>query len=74
MTFALGIRKVITLLLLLITLKKTGYSIKWDLFEILASGKTDYHCKVYETLFIEELQPALHASVKNVKIEKFLLY
>ena len=23
----------------------TGHNIKWDHFEILASGKTDYHCK-----------------------------
>ena len=24
-------------------------------FDILASGKTDYHCKIKETLFIQEL-------------------
>ena len=51
--------------------KTTGHSIKWDHFDILASGKTDYRCKVKETLFIQELQPALSA---NVSSEKLLLY
>ena len=26
--------------------KTTGHNIKWDHFEIFASGKTDYHCKI----------------------------
>jgi len=26
--------------------KNTGHNIKWDHFDILASGKTDYHSKV----------------------------
>ena len=30
---------------------------------ISLSGKTDYHCKVKETLFIRELQPALNANI-----------
>ena len=34
----------------------TGHDIKWDHFEILASGKTDYHSKIKETLFIQKLQ------------------
>ena len=29
--------------------KATGHIIKWDHFEILASGKTDYHCTIKET-------------------------
>ena len=33
----------------------TGHNIKQDHFEILASGKTDYHCKIKETLFIQDL-------------------
>ena len=33
-------------------IKTTGHNIKWDNFDILASGKTDYHCKIKETLFI----------------------
>jgi len=32
--------------------KTTGHNIKWDHFDILASGKTDYHCKIKETLLI----------------------
>ena len=34
-------------------------------FDILASSKTDYHCKVKETLFIQELQPAMNANVRK---------
>ena len=38
----------------------TGHNIKWDHFEIVTSGKTDYHCnkknyKIKETLFIQDL-------------------
>jgi len=36
--------------------KSTGHSIKWDHFDILASGETDYHCKIKELLFIQELK------------------
>ena len=49
----------------------TGHNIKWDHVEILASGKTDLHCKIKETLFIQELQPSLNA---NVGSERLLLY
>ena len=35
--------------------KTTGHNIKWDHFDIIASGKTDLHCKIKETLFILEL-------------------
>jgi len=39
-------------------IKPTGHDIKWaDHFEIIASRKTDYHCKIKETLFIQELNP-----------------
>jgi len=41
----------------------TRYNIKWDNFDILASGKTDYHWKIKETLFIHELKPALNVKV-----------
>ena len=51
--------------------KIIGHNIKWDHFDVLASGKTDYHCKVKETLFIRDLQPALNA---NVSSEKLLLF
>ena len=32
-------------------IKATGHNITWDYFEILASRKTDYYCKIKETLF-----------------------
>jgi len=43
--------------------------VNWDTVKH-ASGKTDRYCKVKETLFIQELQPALNA---NVSSEKLLL-
>ena len=51
--------------------KATGHNIKWDHFDILAKGKTDYHCKIKETLFIQELQPAFNV---NVGSERLMLY
>ena len=30
-------------------IKTTGHNIKWDNFDILAYGKTDYHCKIKKT-------------------------
>lgn len=36
--------------------KTIGRNIKWYNFDdILAKGKADYHCKINETLFIQEL-------------------
>ena len=32
--------------------KITGRNIKWDHFDIIASGKTDLHCKIKDNLFI----------------------
>ena len=51
--------------------KTTGHNIKWNHFDILASGKTDYHCKIKETLLIQELKPAFNV---NVSSEKLILY
>ena len=51
--------------------KATGHNIKWDHFDILAKGKTDYHCKIKETLYIQELEPAFNV---NVGSEKLMLY
>jgi len=48
-------------------MKTTGGNIEWDPFDILASGKTDFHCKIKETLLIQELQP-------TVSSEKLLLF
>ena len=33
--------------------KATGHNIKWDHFDILAKGKTDYHCKINMGQFSE---------------------
>ena len=44
---------------------------KWDHFDILASGKTDSQCKIKETLFIEELKPSQNV---NISSEKLLLF
>ena len=52
--------------------KTIGHNIKWDHFEILASDKTDYHCKIKETLFIQELKPALNVNASST--EKLKLY
>ena len=47
--------------------KTTGHDIKWDHFDILASGKTDFHCKIKETLFIQELKPSLNVNISSEK-------
>ena len=49
----------------------TGHNIKWDNFEVLATGKSDLQCKIKETLLISELKPSLN---ENVGSEKLFLY
>ena len=49
----------------------TGQNIKWDHFEIIATGKSDLQCKIKETLLISELKPSLN---ENVGSEKLFLY
>ena len=44
---------------------------KRDHFDNLAKGKTDYRCKIRETLFTQELKPAFNV---NVGSEKLMLY
>ena len=39
--------------------------------DILATGQSDIHCKIEETLLIRDLKPALD---ENVGSEKLLLY
>jgi len=41
--------------------KKTN--IKWDHFEILATGKSDLRCKIEETLLIIDLKPSLNENI-----------
>ena len=50
---------------------QTGHRIKWDHFDILATGQSDMHCKIKKTLLIRDLKPALN---ENVGSEKLLLY
>ena len=33
---------------------QTGHRIKWDNFDILATGQSDIHCKIRETLFFDQ--------------------
>ena len=47
------------------------HNIKWDHFEILATGRSDMHCKIKESLLIRDLKPALN---ENVGSEKLHLY
>ena len=49
----------ILLPLLMIMWPKKGHRIKWDHFDILATGQSDIHCKIKETLLIRDLKPAL---------------
>ena len=49
----------------------TGNNNKWDHFEILESGKTDHHCNIKETLFIQDLKPAFNVKFSS---EKLMLY
>ena len=50
---------------------KTVQLLKWDHFDILATGQSDIHCKIKETLLIRDLKLALN---ENVGSEKLLLY
>lgn len=43
----------------------TGHNMKWDHFEILAKGRSDTHCKIKETLLIQQLKPTLNDNVSS---------
>ena len=49
----------------------TGHNIKWDHFEILASGQCDLRYKIKKTLLTRDLKPDLK---ENVSSENLLLY
>ena len=42
--------------------------IKWDNFDILATGRSDIHCKIKETLLIHDLKPAFSETVGSEKL------
>ena len=50
---------------------QTGHRIKWDHFDILATGQSDIHGKIKEALLIRDLKTALN---ENIGSEKLLLY
>ena len=52
-------------------ISSTGHRIKWDHFQILASGCSDLHCKIKETLLIRDLKPAMNV---NIGSENLSLY
>jgi len=41
----------------------TGHNIKWDHFEIFASGQCDLQFKIKETVLIRDLKPARNENV-----------
>ena len=47
---------------------QTGHRIKWDNFDILATGQSGIHCKIEETLLIRDLKPALNENVGSQKL------
>ena len=51
-------------------IKATGHNLKWDDFEILASGKTDHLCKI-KTLLIQELNPTLNTNPTSDKLSLY---
>ena len=56
-------------------LRETGLSLRnliyADHFDILATGQSDIHCKIKETLLIRDLKPAPNEKIGS---EKLLLY
>ena len=49
----------------------TNHRIRLDPFEILATGRSDMHCKIKESLLIRDLKPTLN---ENVGSERLHLY
>ena len=52
----------------------TNHKIKWDHFEILATGRSDMHCKIKESLLIRDLKPALNENVGRETSSLLLAY
>ena len=51
---------------------QTGHRIKWDHFDILATGQSDIHCKIKEALLIRDLKPALNENIGSEKLSSLL--
>ena len=43
----------------------TGHNFKRDHFEILATGRSDIHCRIKESLLIKDLKPSLNENVDS---------
>ena len=54
-----------------ITLLQLDTIFKWDHFEILATGRSDIHFRIKESLLIKDLKPSLN---ENVGSEKLFLH
>ena len=46
----------------------TGHNIRYDHFEILATGRSDIHCRIKESLLIKDLKPSLNENVGSEKV------
>ena len=46
----------------------TGDNIKRDHFEILATGRSDVHCEIKESLLIKDLKPAFNENLGSEKL------
>ena len=51
----------------------TGHNLKWDHFEVLAKGRSDTHCKIKETLLIQDLKPTLNEYVSSERLSLLIL-
>ena len=46
----------------------TGHNIKGDHFAISATGRSDIHCRIKESLLIKDLNPSLNENVDSEKL------
>ena len=49
----------------------TNHKIKWDHLEILATGRSDIHCKIKESMLIHDLKPVLNENVGSKKLHLY---
>ena len=62
------LHKMVTPLLLQTMSVSTDLNIKWDYFEIFATGESDEHCKIKETLLISDSKTSLHDNFGSEKL------
>ena len=54
--------------------KATGHNIKWDHFDILAKGKTDYHCKKKRDLIYSRTWASFQRQRRKWKADALLIF